>query len=84
MKISVTQEMIERGFKRDCRMCPVALAVVEAGGVNPIVGQQSIQWMPNRTAVYVRASTPEPVVQFIRSFDKGEQVSPFEFELEKK
>ena len=76
MKISVTQDHINRGTKQDCSSCPVALAVQETCNSPTLwAGYQNIQ-LPNRCTI-----TPPEVKDFMTRFDKNLPVSPFTFEV---
>lgn len=79
MKIKVTKDDIRNGMVGSALYCPVALAIRRA--------------MPEATDVGVgftiagfvigdeeiNADLPDEAVQFIRSFDEGDPVEPFEF-----
>ena len=76
MKISVTQEDIDKGKREDSCVCPIALAVRRQTGrlfhiddTNADDGYDTIQ-------------LPIKARQFVRSYDNGNPVEPFEFELE--
>lgn len=77
MKIKVTQEHIDRGTKKACSTCPVALALREATGMECEVST-TIAFLPNNDN-----GIPLPIdaKDFIRRFDAGTLVQPFEFEL---
>jgi len=81
VKIEVTQEDIDRGARRSCCNCPIALAVKRL--------------VPHCSEVDVRcgaiyAKTPElwkadasiSVIDFISGFDAGRPVQPFSFPLD--
>ncbi len=83
MKVTVTQEMIDKGIPGDCSDCPVALGFLALGydGVS-IDGDSAAVWKKadrNEQIYYL----PDEARRFITSFDatsgKGE---PFEFEVE--
>lgn len=81
MKISVTREHLRNGKPISPGLCPVALALGEQH-----VGQEFVVFsthmtcqMGNGRAVFV---LPPNAVLNISRFDKGEQVEPYEFELE--
>ena len=86
MIIHVTQEDINNGTKGDCKVCPVALALFRATGMHWMVMASfafpagythgnietaSVVWGPN-----------SPAFAFIRDFDAGQTVSPFEFDFD--
>lgn len=85
MIINVTQEHIDKGFRKICRACPVALAMKDATGKNF-----------NVTPLYVRDMTgvdiheefkgkrykiPKCVTSFVENFDTEYPVEPFSFEF---
>lgn len=84
MKINVTQEHINTGEAGNCKACPVALALLDAGialaGLS--VGQDEITWM--RSVPTYRIDTPSRVAKFIEAFDEGAPVKPFSFILQEK
>lgn len=81
--IEVTQEHIDRGARKYCGGCPVALAIAEkvADGVDVRVGGY---WVSCQRGDGVSASDiiPGPIQSFIERFDNGASVSPLTFELE--
>lgn len=77
MVINVTQEHIDRGTKKECSKCPVALALKDAGFPNAFVGVFSI-WPFEMT----RLDVSNEVEEFIAAFDCGSIVKPFSFNLE--
>lgn len=82
MKISVTQDHIDHGKRRDCCNCPVALAARDAGCPAPVVFLG--HFYPNWTAMpEARLGLPAFVTAFIHRFDYTQnKVSPFEFEVD--
>lgn len=87
MKVSVTAERIRHGRRYYCDVCPVALAIkphfppellIIADGFEVRVMQ-----MQRGVAIPVQtAPLPEAARAFVRAFDKGQPVEPFEFELD--
>lgn len=75
MKISVTQDDIDKGVARRCTECPVALAATRHVGKPVFVGPNYILSEP------LEWDTPSAVKEFIAAFDNGQPVKPFEFEL---
>lgn len=76
MTISVEQNHILEGLKGDCCGCPIAIAVSEQ--VKPRFVEV------HDAAVYIndkKYPLPERAQEFIYSFDSGETVTPFTFEL---
>ena len=83
MKIQVTQQDIDNGLKGLCTHCPVALAfkrVIQGGSVE--VGDAAYIFPYNFDGPTVMITLPEFVHKFIRAFDSGNKVEPFEFECE--
>lgn len=81
VKVKVTQENINEGTRYDGNRCAMTLTFRDAGynvlcgynGVytpNPKIGEQSL------------AGFSSEIVDFIRAFDLGKPVKPFEFEIE--
>jgi len=88
IKVSVTQENIEQGTS-DCRDCPIARAIVEALFVNVYemrarvsVGEYiEIAWvLPSHKREIVGHT--DASLKFLKDFDAGLPVKPFEFELD--
>ena len=91
MKIKVTQEDIDNGHRDTLENCPIALAVVrelkldtkgkkdivavygEGNGVHIWRGQQEYSY-----------KLPKNIEAVIKSFDGGDKIEPFEFEMELK
>lgn len=77
VKITVTQSDIDWGIKGSCRFCPVARAlmrrfpksIISVGPSHMIIDQLIL-------------ITPYEVGRWIRNFDVGHRVLPFEFDLE--
>lgn len=82
MKIKVTEKHIANGLRDDCTNCAVALAMKEAlPKFNQIyVGTRGATGH-SRGWIAFHKPLPEEVTEFIISFDRGESVEPFEFEL---
>lgn len=79
--LTVTEQHIAHGVREDCARCPIALALRDAvpGGVGAVVVDGALQithdgvwWSANHTAT---------TVAFIRAFDDGDLVEPFEMDL---
>lgn len=83
MKIQVTQDDIDHGKKRSCSGCPIGRAIARATGKDCLVGQSSVKlgktWF--RTPEERWLVLPDIASMFIRRFDDGEKVEPFEFEV---
>ena len=94
MKVSVTLEDIRLGKKRNPCWCPIALAIRRASGLkSPIdaepdeaISDDSRRCEVGGRTVALRGkvySLPLEAMFFVAEFDRGNQVSPFEFELTK-
>ena len=82
MRIKVTQDHIDRGWRHSFAWCPIGKAMLEMAGVHDVsVGQNCILWLTADDGP-CRADTPADVKQFICDFDNKEKVDPFEFDLE--
>lgn len=79
MKIKVTQEDINEGEKRNCSNCPVSLAIQRAIGNKLVTVGSYGSWRINGLK---QSNLGEKVSKWIRGFDKGGDVVPFEFEIE--
>lgn len=76
MRITVTQELIDKGTRGSCCRCPVALAIAAQTGVPAFVTAKIIvcgesEW-----------ETPATVRDFIANFDGKNKPNPFQFFLE--
>lgn len=78
MKIKVEQRHINAGCRHRCKECPVALAILEATGVEVAVYPISGVYFGNQVVVGI----PWEVSHFIGEFDHGLPVQPFEFVLD--
>jgi hypothetical protein len=78
MTIHVTSSHIEHGAICSAYTCPVALACKDAG-LDAGVSESTIVIHRPDGAIDIR--TPPQVVHFIREFEAGHPVNPFEFEL---
>lgn len=80
MKIKVTQEHIAKGKPQRSEWCPIALA---AKDVFPqeivVVSPYDLQVIAEQRDRYWHL--PAQVRQFIKDFDGGRPVEPFDFEL---
>ena len=81
MKIAVTNDHIERGARCSKFLCPVALAMRQAGCESPIIYEHVI-WVRMKSSGHMHPVTPTPEIRkFIKAFDSGEDVEAFTFEL---
>jgi hypothetical protein len=77
MIIRVKQKHIKNGSD-DAENCPIALALKEAFPLSRFsVGLKNIyRFLPRRT---IRITPTRSVVRFIKKFDDGKKVTPFNF-----
>ncbi|AXH46555.1 hypothetical protein SEA_ROBINSPARKLES_110 [Gordonia phage RobinSparkles] len=80
MKVTVTQEHIDKGKPWEICNCPIALALKEKGFANVEVSTLAISVGKNNQALLNHYSVPSIAKQFIKAFDDGQTVEPFEFE----
>jgi hypothetical protein len=95
--IRVTQEHIDRGAKLSTRRCPIALALEEDADLKKLearVGATRLwRWLGVYEAnvddsdiadsnIVTICSIPLKAEQFVKAFDGGEFVQPFEFEID--
>ena len=88
MLIKVTQEHIDEGTPMHCWRCPVALAIRDTIAENETYGRLpsvdvNRSWGSISGIDYDKRwfAFSERVVSFIDTFDRGDHVWPFEFEL---
>lgn len=83
MKVRVTREDIRNGKRSKCRLCPVAIAVGRASGQFGYVDGYNIKIFATKLGRKPTKEwyTPGVVEDFMFSFDEGEKVKPFSFEL---
>jgi hypothetical protein len=80
MRIDVTQEDIEKGERRHACRCPIARAISRAASSQATVGQSVAgysAWIGD-----TKVLLPACAAVFAHSFDAGDVVSPFSFDLE--
>lgn len=80
VKVRVTQEDINLGESRNCRWCPVALAMWRATGKRWLVSPISMTVADINDSGSV--CLPHIAYLFVLDFDAGRPVQPFEFEVE--
>lgn len=78
MTIEVTQDDIDSGIARQCRDCPIALAVERAANV-PRRSVVASQYEIKIGGQYFKV--PKSALDFINAFDAEMSVKPFTFEL---
>ena len=75
--IKVTQEDINNGVRGSAYSCPIANACARES-IFVGVGDVIIRFKPNGAIIH----TPESVKKFVKKFDKGKSVEPFNFLLD--
>lgn len=84
MRIDVTQDHIDRGIRKTCNQCPVALATIET------IGDTTLRISHHEVYSGISgknlAILPENVSEWIRNFDRyspdtGYKPEPFSFEV---
>lgn len=81
MKITVTQEDIDKGEPRFCFKCSVAIAVTRAFGAKRTAAEEAAIFIHHAKGQINSFLTPSAALRFIRAFDARQPVQPFEFEL---
>ena len=84
MKIRVTREDIDNGEAGDCDRCPVALALLRHTNADEVtVGNCGVDiFHDSGLVVDYGVDLPEVARDFIKKFDTGRDVEPFEFEVD--
>lgn len=77
MKVSVTQKDIDKGTVGDCILCPIARALSRAKHRKMRVGM----FVYYEAYSCVDKPLPPEARNFVKRFDKGLKVKPFEFEV---
>lgn len=78
MIVHITEAMIRQGRIMACAGCPVALALRQATGQVWIVCEEEAEaWGADEVI-----GLPAEATRFIRRFDAGFPVHPFEFEID--
>lgn len=83
MKVTVTQEHIDKGCRKNGSACPVFLAMRDAG--IPVTHVMTWCWTTHPEGACIdgwRRDLPYEAMAFIALFDDKKLVSPIEFELE--
>jgi hypothetical protein len=78
--IQVSEEDIKKGEKKEPECCPIALALDKKGFKEIYVGDCYLDFEDEK-GDYHQFMLPNKAMKFISCFDKGENVSPFEFTL---
>lgn len=80
MRITVTEEHIQKGEPTAARCCPVALAIKDATGRRGSLGLRAI-YVYSGGGEWETFEPPTTVALFRDAFDAGEPVQPFSFDL---
>lgn len=80
LHVTVTAEHIANGLKWDCRLCPIALAFKDAG--YPLTDVRARSAYPRGRFQGGGIKLPIFARDFIRMFDSGGNVKPFEFDID--
>jgi hypothetical protein len=79
LEVRVTEEHICRGRRRVANACPVALALTDAGLIDPFVDSDGVLHRVRGHVVFV--ALPDRATRFVNAFDAGLVVEPFVFAL---
>ena len=82
MKIQVTRQHINSGLVGSCTSDPVALALLDAGFIGPWVSPSGIRFTDEEFGYRHEVPVPDEVLEFMKQFDNGGFIEPFEFEME--
>lgn len=77
LTVRITPEHIKNGEPSSCSICPLALALEDAGVIAPIVTEAN--WWDTESAVIGQVS--RRARQWIHRFDNGRPVKPAVFRL---
>ena len=82
MIVNVTQEDIQRGKRAETNACPVAMAIKQT--IGPL---WCVSVIPNNVYFYRGIAEenrllPQEATEFIETFDAGNIVAPFSFEID--
>lgn len=80
--INVTQEDIDEGQMGECYFCPVALAASKMIKGGCWVNETHIRASGDDEQEFILSELPEEACKFIRDFDSGNPVHPFQFTLD--
>lgn len=85
-RVRVQRHHIDNGARKDGFACPIALAIQEQGGYE--LGEVSVAgglaiWPTGESFTSAwTASLTQDAADFIKNFDRGRFVAPFEFDVE--
>ena len=79
LKITVTRKDIDNGISCNGFFCPIALAFKRAAGEKVFIDDTTYDMLGKKKTYGLKL--PKPAQRFIRAFDAGRKVEPFEFEV---
>ena len=79
--IKVGQKHIDDGIPLSCSVCPIALAIDETTGKFATVGNSLCSISEQDIDTMMNIELPRSAQRFIRRFDNGQPVKPFNFYL---
>jgi hypothetical protein len=86
LRVRVEQRHLCAGRATSCTRCPIALALCEQHPIVPlgeweVFSPDAIRVEEDGSAYYYRL--PPSAARFVRDFDAGREVEPFEFTMER-
>lgn len=81
LAVRVQQDHIERGVKANPRLHPVALALLDAGLREAEIDSVGFWYKRDDGFSWASGEVPPSVVKFLKEFDAGRPVAPFQFEI---
>ena len=86
MKVTVTQEDIDKGIRCNARACPIANAIMKKKNIVyvSVLGNTSVKREINKRSLHYIYKLPTSAKSFIKAFDSCEPVEPFTFEMRKR
>lgn len=84
MRITVTQEDIEKGVRRNCVRCPIALAMTRQTGLPWFVDERGgiVFSHKHPKNIQLMVDLPWQAMDFMSGFDSGLPMFPFTFDLD--
>ena len=79
MRIEVTHADMTNGLRMNCTECPVSLALIRAGFVEPRATRNHV--VHRVDGRWKETQFPDSVGEFILAYDMGAWAEPFSFEL---
>lgn len=83
LKIEISQEIIDTGFRKDSRHCVIAEAIRAQvpNAINITVDLQTIRWSDREKGLRYTFLTPRPAQQALVYYDRGIRIRSFSFSL---